>query len=78
MVILVAIAAWFLRNTVLGRQIYAVGSNEEAALLSGVTINRVKLFTYAVTGLLCAFAGIMSGGLLATAATNAGEGNRWT
>jgi ribose transport system permease protein len=75
MVILVAIAAWFLRNTVLGRQIYAVGSNEEAALLSGVTISRVKLFTYAVTGLLCALAGVMSGGLLATAATNAGEGN---
>jgi ribose transport system permease protein len=75
MVVLVVIASWFLRNTVLGRQIYAVGSNEEAARLSGVNIDRVKLFTYAVTGLVCALAGIMSGGLLATAATNAGEGN---
>ncbi len=74
MIVLVVIASWFLKNTVLGRQIYAVGSNEEAARLSGVNVDRVKLFTYAVTGLLCALAGIMSGGLLATAATNAGEG----
>jgi ribose transport system permease protein len=75
MLVLVAIASWFLKNTVLGRQIYAVGSNDEAARLSGVNVNRVKLFTYAATGVLCALAGIMSGGLLATAATNAGEGN---
>ena len=75
MIILVAVFSWFLRNTVLGRQIYAVGSNEEAARLSGVNVDRVKLFTYAATGALCALAGIMSGGLLATAATNAGEGN---
>jgi len=75
MIVLVGAFTWFLRNTVLGRQIYAVGSNEEAARLSGVNVNRVKLFTYTATGVLCALAGIMSGGLLATAATNAGEGN---
>ncbi len=75
MVILVVVFSWFLGNTVLGRQIYAVGSNDEAARLSGVNVDRVKLFTYTATGVLCALAGIMSGGLLATAATNAGEGN---
>jgi ribose transport system permease protein len=75
MIVLVMVFTWFLRNTVLGRQIYAVGSNEEAARLSGVNVDRVKLFTYAATGTLCALAGVMSGGLLATAATNAGEGN---
>ena len=75
MIVLVGVFTWFLRNTVLGRQIYAVGSNEEAARLSGVNVDRVKLFTYSATGVLCALAGIMSGGLLATAATNAGEGN---
>ena len=56
-------------------QIYAVGSNDEAARLSGVNVDRVRIFTYAATGALCGLAGIMSGGLLATAATNAGEGN---
>lgn len=75
MLLLVVIFSWFLGNTVLGRQIYAVGSNDEAARLSGVNVDRVKLFTYTATGVLCALAGIMSGGLLATAATNAGEGN---
>ncbi len=75
MVVLVVAFSWFLGNTVLGRQIYAVGSNDEAARLSGVNVDRVKLFTYTATGVLCALAGVMSGGLLATAATNAGEGN---
>ncbi len=74
MLVLVWAASWFMKNTVLGRQIYAVGSNEEAARLSGVPVNRVKMFTYVTTGALCALAGVMSGGLLATAATNAGEG----
>jgi len=74
MLVLVLAASWFMRNTVIGRQIYAIGSNEEAARLSGVPVNRVKMFAYVTTGALCALAGIMSGGLLATAATNAGEG----
>ena len=75
MIVLVVVFSWFLGNTVLGRQIYAVGSNDEAARLSGVNVDRVKFFTYTATGVLCALAGIMSGGLLATAATNAGTGN---
>ncbi|MDA8409477.1 MAG: ABC transporter permease [Treponema sp.] len=75
MVALVLAFSWFLGNTVLGRQIYAVGSNEDAARLSGVNVDRVKIFSYATTGILCGLAGIMSGGLLSTAATNAGEGN---
>ena len=75
MLFLVVVFSWFLGNTVLGRQIYAVGSNGEAARLSGVNGDRVKLFTYTATGVLCALSGIMAGGLLATAATNAGEGN---
>jgi ribose transport system permease protein len=74
MVILVIIFSLFLRYAVLGRQIYAVGSNEQAARLSGVRINRVKIFVYTATGALSALAGIMLGGLLSTAATNAGTG----
>lgn len=72
MAILYAFFGWFMKQTVLGRQIYAVGSNEEAARLSGVQINRVKLFTYTLTGLLAGVAGMLQAGLLSTAATNAG------
>jgi ribose/xylose/arabinose/galactoside ABC-type transport system permease subunit len=64
----------FLRYTVLGRQIYAVGSNEDAARLSGVPVDRVKIFVYTITGTLCALSGIITAGLLRTSATNAGVG----
>ena len=75
MLVLVIIFSLFLRYTVLGRQIYAVGSNEQAARLSGVPVNLVKLFVYTITGTLAALAGIMTAGLLATSATNAGVGS---
>jgi ribose transport system permease protein len=65
----------FLKHTVLGRQIYAVGSNREAARLSGVNVDRVQIFAYTITGAFCALSGIINAGLLATAATNAGLGN---
>lgn len=71
---LVIVFSLFLRYTVLGRQIYAVGSNEEAARLSGVPVKFVKTFVYTVTGTLCAISGILTAGLLSTAATNAGLG----
>jgi len=71
---LVVLATLFLRNTVLGRQIYGVGSNERAARLSGVNVNRVRMFCYTITGLLAAYAGIMTAGLLSNALTDAGTG----
>jgi ribose transport system permease protein len=70
----VLLATLFLNNTVLGRQIYGVGSNERAAMLSGVNVNRVRMFCYTLTGLLAAYAGIMTSGLLSNSATNAGIG----
>jgi ribose transport system permease protein len=75
MLVLVVMFSLFMANTVLGRQIYATGSNEQAARLSGVDVDRVRLFTYMVTGALCALAGIMTAGLLSTSATNLGVGS---
>jgi len=57
-----------------GRQIYAVGSNEQAARLSGVNVGNVRLFVYTLLGGLAALAGIMGAGLLSTAPTNLGLG----
>ena len=54
-----ALAVFFLRFTSLGRQIYQVGGNEEAARLAGIDIARVKITTYALSGFLSAFAGLM-------------------
>lgn len=74
MLVFVVLATLFLRNTVLGRQIYGVGSNERAARLSGVNVNRVRMVCYTLTGLLAAYAGIMTAGLLSNALTDAGTG----
>lgn len=75
MAVLVIVFSIFLKYAVLGRQIYATGSNEQAARLSGVSIDKVRIFVYTLTGTLAAYAGIMNAGLLSTAATNLGIGN---
>lgn len=52
-------AAVLLHRTKLGRWIYAVGGNEEAARLSGVPVAAVRTFTYLVTGVLAGLAGLL-------------------
>lgn len=75
LLILLLLASLFLRYTVPGRYIYAVGSNERSARLSGVPVNKVRVFVYAISGFFCALAGIILTGRLSTAATNIGLGN---
>jgi ribose transport system permease protein len=57
------------------RQNYYVGSNERAAWLSGIAVNRVKLFNYALSGTLAALAGLLFSARLDSAIPNAGEGD---
>jgi galactofuranose transport system permease protein len=59
MLIIVALAAWVIRRTLLGRQILAVGGNERAARLAGVPVNRVKLIVYGISGLCSGLAGLV-------------------
>jgi ribose transport system permease protein len=47
------------RRTVFGRHIYAVGSNEQAAKLSGINVRKVKRMVYALMGLLVAVAAVL-------------------
>lgn len=53
------IAAIVLNRSVLGRYIFALGSNEEAARLSGVNVDRWKILTYAISGMICGVAGLL-------------------
>lgn len=54
------ILTWFLLyRTQLGRQIFAVGSNEESAVRIGVNVFKVKLFVYGYTGFLAGIAGVV-------------------
>jgi ribose transport system permease protein len=47
-----------LTQTPLGRQMYAIGGNEEAARFSGIPVERTKMIAYALSGFFCATAGI--------------------
>jgi ribose transport system permease protein len=59
MFVLFAIAWFVMSRTTLGRQIYAVGGNEEAARLSGVRVKRILLIVYTVCGLLAGLGGVI-------------------
>ena len=48
-----------LRFTPFGRYVYAIGGNEEAARLSGINVDRVKIITYAVSGMLAGVAAVL-------------------
>jgi ribose transport system permease protein len=48
-----------LSKTVIGRQVYAVGSNEEAARLSGISVTRVRTFVFVLGGLAAAIGGVI-------------------
>jgi ribose transport system permease protein len=62
------------RNTTLGRYIYAVGGNEKATAYSGVNIDRVKLWAYALGGALAGVAGLIITARLDTADPKVGTG----
>jgi ribose/xylose/arabinose/galactoside ABC-type transport system permease subunit len=73
------LVAWvFLRHTVPGRQVYAIGGNEEAARFSGIPVQRVKLTVYALSGLSCGVAGMLSCGYFGSASTNTNLGYELT
>lgn len=57
----VVVLSWFiLRRTVLGLHIYSVGSNPEAARLSGIKVWKVLLFVYAMSGLFAGLGAVMT------------------
>ena len=74
-VIGVAIAAWFvLARTKLGRNVYALGGNEEAARLAGINIGLNKVIIYGISGLFCAIAAIVQTARLMSTYTGLGSG----
>ena len=58
-VVLYGLAAIFLRNTIPGRSIYALGGNEAAARLSGIPVNRVRLLAFVLAGFTAGIAGVL-------------------
>ena len=67
-------AAWYLKNAVTGRHIFAVGGNEQAALFSGLPVNWIKLKVYAFGGLTAGIAAMIMLGYYGSASSDAGKG----
>ena len=70
--IVILMAVFITQKTKLGRYIYAIGGNENAAKLSAINIKRVKITVYAIAGALAALGGLIITSRLDSAQPNAG------
>ena len=74
-VLVVAVSSFILNRTQLGRHIYAVGGNQQAAEYSGVNIKRVTLFVFIFSGIMASIAGALTVGRTFAATMFMGEGS---
>ncbi|MDN6623770.1 MAG: ABC transporter permease [Acidipropionibacterium jensenii] len=73
MMALAWLVCWFLLSrTVLGRSLYAIGGNPEAARLSGLPVKKTLVTVYALSGVFAALAGLVLAGRLSSAQPQAG------
>jgi ribose/xylose/arabinose/galactoside ABC-type transport system permease subunit len=70
--IVIILASLILNKTKLGRYIYAVGGNENAARASGINVDSVKMFAYVICSGLAGLAGIILASRITTGQPNAG------
>ena len=69
-----AILVWFLLSrTTIGRYIYAIGGNEEAARLSGVHTDLIRILTFAISGLGAGLAGVIAASRITTGEADVGN-----
>jgi putative multiple sugar transport system permease protein len=71
-IVVVGIYHYITNKTVLGRHIYAVGGNIEAARLSGINVKKITYIVFASMGMLAALSGILFTSRLQSAAPTAG------
>ena len=75
MTVIAVIAVIVMKKSKFGRMIFAIGSNEDAAFLSGIKVKMVKFKVYLLCGFLCSLAGIILTSRVASASPTAGEGD---
>lgn len=74
MLAMFALFFFVLNKTTFGRRVYATGSNEKAAKLAGVNVNRTKLLVYIVSGVTATLAGLILLSRLSSAQPTIGTG----
>ncbi len=72
LIIIVLLGNFIMKFTILGRHIFAIGGNEDAARLSGVKVDLVKIITYGISGMLAGLAGILVAARLSSAQPGVG------
>ncbi len=74
MVMLALLTGFVLRWTPFGRHVFAIGGNEQAAILAGLPVRRIKVAVYMISALSAGLAGIIQTGWLGAVTTNLGSG----
>src|SRR5258708_23008826 len=69
---------WPFRNSVLGRNCYALGSSERAAYMSGLAIGRARFAAYSLAGLLAATGGLLLSLISLSGEASASQGGFYT
>ncbi len=74
MIIVFVLAAYIINRTKLGRHMYAVGGNAQAAKFSGINVQKVKFIIYTYTGIMAGIAGVVIASRLYSGQPTAGDG----
>ena len=74
MIILALLTGFVLRWTKFGRYVFAIGGNEQAAILTGVPVRPIKVIVYMISALAAGLAGVIQTGWLGAVTTNIGSG----
>jgi len=69
-----AIMAVVLYKTKFGRYVYAIGGNENASKISGIRVDRIKIWVYVINGILAGLAGILLASRISSGQPNSGMG----
>lgn len=72
--VIAVIAHILLRRTKFGKYVYAIGGNEQAAIISGINVKKYKVLTYVFSGVMAATAGILLTSRLSAGQPTAGQG----
>ncbi|MGM8211292.1 ABC transporter permease [Virgibacillus sp. W0430] len=74
MLVIFIIMYWVLKHTTFGRYIFAIGGNEEASRLAGISVDKVKIAVYSLAGLFASISALIYTSRLMSAQPNAGAG----
>lgn len=78
MIVIILIGSFILNKTYFGRNIYAIGSNPEAVVLSGVSLGKMRVLVFAVAGIFVSLGAILAAGRIGATSSGTGIGAEFT